>query len=87
LVRACAPGAEPFRVPQGDLRGLGDSGVLDERLPVTLGVEDRLEDQALSANESAQSIPEDASAEHGWALKLNIRKTTPRQTVNGQTDY
>ena len=42
---------------------------------------------SITAVESVDDIPEDASPEHGWALLLTIKKITPRLTVNGQTYY
>jgi hypothetical protein len=42
---------------------------------------------SITAVESVEKIPEDASSDHGWTLTLKIRKITPKLTAHGKTYY
>jgi hypothetical protein len=53
----------------------------------TLEQQKKAERENTTAVESVRDIPKEASAEHGWALSLTIKKITPRVTVNGQAYY
>ena len=53
----------------------------------TLREQKEAERNSITPVESVESIPEDASPDHGWSLTLKIRKITPRLTVHGQTYY
>jgi hypothetical protein len=53
----------------------------------TLRQQKEAERNSITAVESVEKIPEDASPDHGWSLPLKIRKITPRLTVHGKTYY